>query len=181
MNIPIPILKQYLINVEKFTHDAHTILSTHESSIKSRAIILEDTLKKISDLSLRQDELFKEAIRCIENELYRASVVMAWNGFIDYFFEKIPQEDFQKIKKRNTNWKYDTIEKMIEYQSEYSIIEVMKSVDLISKTEMKTLHGFLNTRNKCGHPSDYFPDKNEAVGYLSSLINQIKMFKEKSK
>ena len=38
---------------------------------------------------------------------------------------------------------------------------------------MKALHGLLNRRNECAHPSDYFPDLNETLGYLSELFQRI--------
>jgi hypothetical protein len=168
------VLRDYVIRLQYFQQDAHKILSIHESAIKSRAIILEDTIEKLSNLSLKQDELFRESIRCIENELFRASVVLAWSGFIDYIFEKISVEGFHKIKGSRSNWKYDSSEKMIENQSDYSIIEALKEAKLITKDDMKAFQGYLNTRNNCAHPSDYFPDKNETIGYLSGLLNQIR-------
>jgi hypothetical protein len=39
---------------------------------------------------------------------------------------------------------------------------------------MRTLHGLLSRRNECAHPSEYFPDLNMTLGYISDLIDRIK-------
>lgn len=39
---------------------------------------------------------------------------------------------------------------------------------------MKALHGLLNRRNECAHPSEYFPDLNETLGYIGELFKRIK-------
>jgi hypothetical protein len=38
---------------------------------------------------------------------------------------------------------------------------------------MKALHGLLNRRNECAHPSEYFPDLNQTLGYVSELFSRI--------
>jgi hypothetical protein len=47
-------------------------------------------------------------------------------------------------------------------------------VGAYKNTMMHTLHGFLGRRNECAHPSDYFPDLNSTLGYVSDLIDRIK-------
>jgi hypothetical protein len=54
------------------------------------------------------------------------------------------------------------------------VIEAGKDAGAYSKTTMKALHGLLNRRNECAHPSEYFPDLNEALGYIGELFKRIK-------
>lgn len=165
-------LTQYLKRALLFERDAHTILAIHESA-PSRLILLEDTYKKLGVLSVRQDELFRQALRCIENELFRAAHVMAWAGFMDYLEDKIASDGLKQLRSIRTNWKVGNIEELRENYPEYQLIEAAKDLGLCSRTEMKGLHGLLNKRNECAHPSDYFPLLNESLGYISEILQRV--------
>lgn len=39
---------------------------------------------------------------------------------------------------------------------------------------MKSLHGLLHRRNQCAHPSDYYPDQNQALGYVGEVFIWLK-------
>jgi hypothetical protein len=39
---------------------------------------------------------------------------------------------------------------------------------------MRMMHGWLGSRNECAHPSDYFPDLNMTLGYISELVDRVK-------
>jgi hypothetical protein len=45
---------------------------------------------------------------------------------------------------------------------------------------MKALHGLLNRRNECAHPSDYFPNFNETLGYLAELFQRVAFLQNKA-
>jgi hypothetical protein len=34
--------------------------------------------------------------------------------------------------------------------------------------------GYLDRRNECAHPSDYFPDLNMTLAYITDLVDRIK-------
>ncbi len=155
-----------------FEREAHKILSIHETS-KSRLIILENSYRKLATLSLRQDDLLKQALRCIENDLFRAAHVMAWAGFMDFLEGKISSDGFIKIKSARPNWKITTIDYFREEIPEYQIIEVSSDLKLCTKSEVKALKGLLNKRNECAHPSNYYPGLNESLGYISEIIQRI--------
>jgi hypothetical protein len=48
-----------------------------------------------------------------------------------------------------------------------------RTISLYNKTTMKALHGLLNKRNECAHPSGYFPDFNETLGFIGELFKRI--------
>jgi hypothetical protein len=162
----------FLRRLQGFEKDAHAILGQHEAS-NSRVFLLEVTYKKLGVLSLAQDEMIRQSLRCVENGLFRAAHVMAWSGFIDFLEEKLGSDGFLKLRATRVNWKFKTVEDLREQNTEYTIIEAAKEVGLCTKTEMKSLHGLLNKRNECAHPSGYFPDLNEALGYISELLKRI--------
>jgi hypothetical protein len=160
--------------VRKFEADAHKILGKYEDS-PSRIVELSKTYSQLKGLSIQQDELFRQALRCVENELYRAAHVMAWAGFIDYLEQKISSDGLKKIHSTYPAWsKYNTVVELRENISEYQIIEATRNIGLCTKTQTKALQGLLNKRNECGHPSGYYPQLNESLGYFSELLQRIK-------
>ena len=165
---------------DAFEEDSHQILSRYEGS-KSRVISLDQTRKRLVGLSLQQNELFQQALTCIEREIYRASHVMAWAAFIDFLEQKMASDGLVKVRSKRPDWvKYASIEEIRENGTEHELIKVAYDVRLISKGEMKTLHGLLSTRNQCAHPTNYRPGLNESIGYVAQLLNQVEQLHGKS-
>lgn len=52
-----------------------------------------------------------------------------------------------------------------------------RRVGIYNKTVMKALQGLLNKRNESAHPSDYFPDMNETLGYMSEIFQRVERLK----
>jgi len=156
------ILENMVKNLLKYESEVHKLLSTYESAGKSRII-----------------RLFREALRCVENGLFRAAHVLAWAGFID-FLHSILALHIPQIKNKKEKWKISKKEDFREYP-DFQIIEAAKDVGILNKSEMKTLKGLLSKRNECAHPSDYFPDLNETLGYISELLKRIKILQMRIK
>jgi len=172
-------LREIVEKVNAFTSEAHGILSVHEAAV-SRIVLLEDSYKHLATLSLKQDELIRQALRCIEQSLFRAAHVMAWAGFMDFLEEKLASDSFVKLNQVRPKWGFSTIEQLREEVPEFQLIDAARDLDLCSKNEAKALHGLLNKRNECAHPSDYFPELNESLGYVSELLQRIKTLQGKS-
>ena len=92
-----------------FSKQANAILATHESA-KSRIITVEESYKKLRQLSIKQDDLFRQALRCIEHSLFRAGHVLAWAGLMDFFEEKLANDQFKALSKLRPHWKLKSIE-----------------------------------------------------------------------
>lgn len=135
--------------------------------------MLEDTYRKLQQLALSQDEMLRQALRCVENELYRAAHVMAWAGFMDVLEEKMGSDGLKKLAACRPGWKSKTMADLREQIAEYQLVEAARDMGLCHKSEMKSLHGLLSTRNECAHPSDYYPGLNESLGYVSNLLGRI--------
>lgn len=155
--------------------DAQRILAVHESA-PARTISLEDSYRGLGKLSLRQDELFREALRAIEVGLFRASHVLAWAGFIDFLHDRIFSTGTGALQAARPNWSVKSAEDLRDY-TDYQVIEAAKELRLCNKTVMKALQGLLNKRNEAAHPSDYFPNMNETLGYISELFHRIERLK----
>ncbi len=163
----------------EFELEAHSILGLHEAA-PSRAILLSDSYKNLSGLSLKEDELFRQALRCIENGLFRSAHVMAWAGFMDWLQNELASKWQSALTKARPNWKIGTAEDLQDGFPEYQHIEACVAVGMCSKTTAKALQGLLSKRNECAHPSGYFPDLNETLGYVSELFKRIESLRLKS-
>lgn len=164
-----------------FEVEAHALLGRHESA-PSRTIILGKTYARLNGLSLKQDDLFRQALRCLEQELFRAANVMAWAAFMDFFEHKITEDGFVKLHAAYPAWStHKTLEELRENVVEFQLIEAAhKKLNLCTKPEMKALHGLLSKRNECAHPSNYYPDMNESLGFVSELLNRLEVIRKRS-
>jgi len=172
-------LSELLKKAKEFEKEAHKILGMHETA-PSRIVLLDESYKKIQGLSVDQDELFKQALRCVENKLFRAAHVMAWAGMMDFLGNKLFSTKYlPELRKVRPNWNVKNIEQLREEKPEYQIIEACHDVGLFGKTQKKTLHGLLSIRNECAHPSESFPDLNISLGYISNILQRIKLLQKK--
>jgi hypothetical protein len=124
--------------------------------------------------------LFREALRCIENQLFKASHVMAWAGFMDYLEDKLINEYLKDVTAVRPKWSINSKEDLREQATEYQLINICREIKLFNKNEEKAFQGLLNTRNECAHPSSYSPALNETLGYISQLLNRIVTLQLKS-
>ena len=56
---------------------------------------------------------------------------------------------------------------------ERQIVESTRKLGLCTKNQTNALVALLNKRNECAHPSAFYPGLNEALGYISELIQRL--------
>jgi len=173
------IVHPWVLRSQSFVGEAHDILGVHESS-PSRVVLLDKTYQKLTALSVAQDDLFRQALRCAESELFRAAHVMGWAAFMDFLEDKICEDGLVKLKAVRPNWTAKAKEDLRESVNEYQLIDAAKELGLCTKTQGKALHGLLNKRNECAHPSHVFPELNETLGYLSELLARVGQIQPKN-
>lgn len=165
--------------LQAFCAEAHAILSTSESA-KSRVILLDKTYKTIGNLGIRQDDLFRQALRCLECELYRAAHVMAWAAFAD-FIQELISLNLSNISAIRKTWDCTSLDIVVEKYPESQLIDALADAKVFTKNERKALQGLLSKRNECAHPSEYFPGLNETLGYISGLLLRLETVKKRCK
>lgn len=181
VNDPAEIVRLVRDRVATFETEAHRVLGRHDAATRSRVITVDQTRRSLQGLSLRQQELLAESIDCVGYGLFRAAHVSAWQAFMDLLQDKLASDGLVKVKAARPNWsRFATIDELRDEIAEYQLVQVAKDIGLLSKGEMKTLHGMLSTRNECAHPSHYQPGVNEALGYVSNLIGRMGQLKAKS-
>lgn len=175
----IEAIQTLLIRTRSFAAEAHALLGKHEES-PSRIVELDSTYKKLKTLTLKQDDLMRQALRCLENALYRAAHVMAWAAFMDFFEEKLASDGLVKLRGARPSWTFTAMEDLREKVPEFQLIEAAHVAGLCQKNEAKALQGLLNKRNECAHPSNFYPGLNESLGYVSELLKRIEHLRNKA-
>ncbi|MHA1246804.1 MAG: hypothetical protein ACTSPE_05710 [Candidatus Thorarchaeota archaeon] len=160
-----------------FREEAENILSRHETSV-TRVVSLESTLQQIESLNLKQEGLLKEAIECIQNALFRAAYVMSWAAMADYLQEWLVSDKMGNLARVRPKWETTTAKKLRESANEYQIIETLRACGYITRDTMQALHGLLKRRNMCAHPTDYRPDLNMTIGFVSEILHWFQTFEK---
>lgn len=168
-----PTVEEIVERIASFERQAHDLLAAFEAA-PSRVISLADTRKQIGILNLNQTELLNEGVAAVEHGLYRPAIVMAWAAFMDFLQAKMASDGFSKLHQVRPTWvKLTTLHELREAQTEFAMLDAARDLKLLGKSEHKALHGLLSKRNESAHPSGYKPGLNEALGYVSELLNRI--------
>lgn len=170
-------LPELLGKVVALGSEAQRVLATHEAA-PARTVTLEDSYSRLGKLSLAQDELFLESLRAVEAELFRAAHVLAWAGFVDFLHNHLAADGLKALGAEQPKWTVKTAEDLREH-ADHQVIEAGKEAGFYPKSVMKALLGLLNKRNESAHPSEYFPDFNETLGYVSELFQRIDYLQKK--
>lgn len=157
---------------ESFKAAAEEIFGFHEAS-PHRVAQLNESYARLDDINALQDDMLRQALRCIELQVFRGAHVLAWAAVVDFLQRHAGRDDFAALNKAREKWGIKDLDHLRDTVGEHNLIEGMKAAALLSKSEMKSLLGLLNKRNECAHPTDYFPDLNESLGYVSECIGRL--------
>lgn len=117
----------------------------------------------------------------MEVSLFRPAIIMAWAAFMDFLQEKLSADGLVRVHQKRPNWiKWTSLEDLRENVTEFQMLDAAREVRLLTKSETKALQGLLSKRNECAHPSGYKPGLNEALGYVSELLNRIPTIDQRS-
>ena len=161
----------WIAKVRKAKHEAHLILSKHETSL-SRVVYLEQLTERLSGIPVDIQDYFKESILCLEQTAYRAAIVMSWAGHFHVYAESLLEKSENEIKNKRPKWHFSNAYELKENYPEAQIIEVAGVVRFTSKAQSRVLNGQLATRNQCAHPTLFKPSLNTTIGYVDQMIQQ---------
>ena len=164
-------LRRVVRRADLLRADAHRILSTVESA-RARRFTLDASYRTLGRLSLKQDDLFRQGLGCVEHQLYRAAHVMAWAAFVDFLHEKLAEDGLKRLRQERPAWNVRHVEDLRNY-GDYQLIDAGEDCGLYARTMKKALHGLLNKRNECAHPEDYYPSLNDTLGYVDELFKRL--------
>src|SRR5947208_3807776 len=107
--------RSYIERAAIFEAEAHALLEAYEDAHQSRVIKLGDVLHRLTALNLHQEALFRQALRCAQNEIYLAAHVMAWAALVDLYEEKIASDGLVKLHAQYPKWQvHKTLEDVRE-------------------------------------------------------------------
>lgn len=156
-----------------FEIDSHEIFRRFETSHIVRITDVAESRRMLGNLSLRQEQLFDEALGCVSYGLYRAAHVSAWQAFMDCIDNALDSAGLYNLSEHFPKWSTDGgLELLQDETNEHQRIIAAHKLGLLTKAGMKSAHGHLSTRNDCAHPSQYEPGFNQALGYVSDLITR---------
>lgn len=164
-------LEDWAARVSKARHAAHRALAKHEGAA-SRIVLLEDLTKSLSGTPVDVQDYFSEAISCLESELYRSGIVLAWAGHFHVFSEICFQKHEADIRTARPRWSFKDLAELKEQIAESQFLVVAKDVKFTTKAQLRILDGQLSQRNQCAHPTLYRPSMNAAIGYVDDMIRQ---------
>jgi hypothetical protein len=162
----------------RFHAEANAAFSQIETS-KARKFSLDRSYEILKGLSLKEDELFRQSLRCVELEVYRGAHILAWCGFFDMVLRLLETDNFAALKAARPNWTFTNKEELGESVSEHQIVESLRLLSITSKADQKALIGLLSRRNECAHPTGYFPDLNQTLGFISELFQRVENLQKK--
>jgi len=172
------ILGHWAGRLGSFRAEAISSFSQIESS-KSRKFSLDKSYDNLTKLTLKEDDLFRQALRCVELEVYRGAHILAWCGFFNCIIRLLESDGFASLKAARPAWSFVSAEELGESISEHQVIEALRPMGITGKADQKALIGLLSRRNECAHPTDYFPDLNQTLGYISELFQRIEKLQKK--
>lgn len=164
-------LEDWTARASKARRAAHRALAKHESAA-SRIVLLEDLSKSLSGTPVDVQDYFSEAISCLESELYRSGIVLAWAGHFHLFSEVCYQKHESEIRASRPKWAFKDLAELTELVAESQFLTVAKDVKFTTKAKLRILDGQLSLRNQCAHPTLYRPSMNAAIGYVDNMISQ---------
>lgn len=164
--------------VQAFKADAEAILGFSESSVH-RTAELSSSYALIDDLTVEQADMLRQALRCVEVGVFRAAHVLAWACLADFLQRLADADAYVALNGKYPDWKIKSLDDLRDRIGEHNLIEGMFHSGMISKAEKKALQALLNKRNECAHPTDYFPDLNQSLGYVSECIARLSALQKK--
>lgn len=156
----------------RFQAEAARHLAHVESSV-SRKITLDESYDTLTGLSLKQDDLFRQALRCVEVGVFRAAHVMCWSATMDFLHTVCASDCFAQLSAARPKWSVGAVAELRENYTDHAVLEAMKVAAYIERSEEKGFKGMLSRRNECAHPSDFLPGMNESLGYLSEAFKRV--------
>lgn len=127
-------------------------------------------------------EYLEEAVRCYEGSMYRAAVLMVWAAVVEHLYTTIGTHpggvkafEAANVARYGTSAAYRKIKKPDDllYLKESQLIQLGEDAGLFNKNARLLLDEKLILRNRCGHPTQYKPGRDETVIFIESLLINI--------
>lgn len=143
------------------------------------------TSTKISAATLRKElariknpdtqAFLDEAIKCLENDLKRAAVVLSWVGAVSVLYDHVVAHELvafnTEASRRDSKWKTATNKDDLSRMKESDFLDILAAISVLGKNTKEHLKNTcLNLRNSSGHPNSFLFGKHTVEAHLETLI-----------
>jgi len=163
-----------------------TVTEKPNLSLRAFSNRLRTRISNLADSPDEEQSYLQEALRCNEKNCWRASIVMAWNAAMHRIFQKINHERNGLVQFNNAAITASS-RGLIQYKTKtYRDLEYLKRRVLDNqvlaavyvrgwfKVEgYRLMQRNLDTRNYCGHPTDYEVTEDDALLTMNLLLKQV--------
>jgi hypothetical protein len=165
-----------MLAIQQLDETIHAWRESHEL-LQSRMDSLEAVRTTLSELSLPANESkpIAEAIDAAASELFPASHVLTWIGFMEFFYKPFAAHSSGI---QNPKYQPKTLEEL-RRERDHNLIERGESLKFYDHGTTKTLLGMLNDRNRCAHGGEYKPDLNQTIAFMKKVFDMIRFLQAK--
>lgn len=139
------------------------------------AIDLRKHLERIGDAATQA--FVEEAIRCHEQGVYRAAIVMSWLGAMSVLHHHVHAKhlnDFNTEAGRvDSRWRAAVTTDDLGRMNEDKFLDTVERLSIIGKNVKDTLKECLRRRNGCGHPNSLKVGPNQSAAQIEALLQNV--------
>jgi hypothetical protein len=130
---------------------------------------------KLKDTDIRA--FVEESIACLEAELFRAAVVLAWVGAVAVLYQHVLGHYLAgfnaEAKRRDPKWKDAKTSDDLARMKEYDFLQILEAISMLGKSVKNELEVCLRLRNGCGHPSSLKVGESRVSAHIEALISNV--------
>jgi hypothetical protein len=148
-------------------------LPATEPEIEHEAGGLADLASKIQDPEVRG--YVEEAIKCLQVDALRASVVFVWSGAMrvlqQEMLTQVPATVTAALQKHDPKARKVSTVDHFAYIKDRTVLLGALELGVLDKSEKDTLQEALDLRNRCGHPGKYKPGAKKVSSFIEDVVS----------
>jgi hypothetical protein len=115
----------------------------------------------------------EEAVNCYGRRLYRAAVVLSWEGALWLLYGHVEKNCLPAFNaeatRRNPKWREAKNIEGFSRMQESDFLDIAEALNVVGKSVKKRLQACLDLRNACGHPNTYQLGENAVAHHIEHL------------
>lgn len=154
------------------------VLQVASNAVRS-ASKLRSELQNIKNANTKA--FVEEAIKCLEGELNRSSIVMSWIAAVDTLYAFVLANHVvsfnAEASRVDQKWKPAVTADDLAKMKEADFLDRLVAISVLGKSVKAELKSCLDRRNGCGHPNSLKIGENTAAHHIEILVlNVFKVF-----
>jgi hypothetical protein len=123
---------------------------------------------------VRVSAFVEEALLCFDMGCFRAAVVLAWCGAIALLQLHVISDHLAEFNtealRRDARWRAAHAAEDLGRLREVEFLQILETVNVITKSVRTELESGLKLRNSCGHPTELQVSEARTAAHLESLL-----------